>query len=116
MWFQAPVAPRRTNGQTARLEPFGGLKVMTHFYLYLSIILLAKALTLAVVALIRQRRRPEGLHRGVPETVTDLEPFTCLKADLKQVNDGAFLCHMRFANQGVRSLLAREEAGRIISG
>ena len=89
---------------------------MTHFYLYLLIILLAKALTLAVVALIRQRRRPEGLHRGVPETVTDLEPFTCLKADLKQVNDGAFLCHMRFANQGVRSLLAREEAGRIISG
>ncbi len=77
---------------------------------------MAKALTLAVVALIRQRRRPEGLHRGVPETVTDLEPFTCLKADLKQVNDGAFLCHMRFANQGVRSLLAREEASRIISG
>ena len=81
---------------------------MTHFYLYLLIILLAKALTLAVVALVRQRRRPEGLHCGVPETVTDLEPFTCLKADLKQVNEGVFLCHMRFANQEGRSLLARE--------
>ena len=89
---------------------------MTHFYLYLLIILLAKALTLAVVALVRQRRRAEGVHRGIPETVTDLEPFTCLKADLKQVNEGVFLCHMRFANQEGRSLLAREEAGRPIPG
>ena len=110
------MPPRRTNGQIARLEPFGGLKVMTHFYLYLLIILLAKALTLAVVALVRQRRRPEGVHRGIPETATDLEPFTCLKADLKQVNDGVFLCHMRFANQAGRDLLAPEETVRRIPG
>ena len=92
------------------------LKVMAHFYLYLSIILLAKALTLAVVALARQRRRAEGAPRGVPDTATDLEPFTCLRADLKQVNEGVFLCHMRFANQAGRDLLAPEETVRRIPG
>ena len=89
---------------------------MTHFYLYLSIILLAKALALAVVALTRQRRRAERLDCSLSDTPADLEPFTCLKADLKEVNEGVFLCRMRFANQAGRNLLATEEAGRRISG
>ena len=85
-------------------QPFGGLQVMTHFYLYLSIILLAKALTLAVVALARQRRRAERPDCSVSDTYVDLEPFTCLKADLKEVNEGVFLCRMRFANRAGRDL------------
>ncbi len=91
-----------------RPEPFGGFQVMTHFYLYLSIILLAKALALAVVALTRQRRRAERLDCSVSDTPADLEPFTCLKADLKEVNEGVFLCRMRFANQAGRNLLEPE--------
>lgn len=89
---------------------------MTHFYLYLAIILLAKAFALAVVALARQRRKAEGTDCGVPDTPADPEPFTCLKADLKEVNEGVFLCQMRFANRAGRNLLAPEEAGRRISG
>ena len=82
---------------------------MTHFYLYLSIILLAKALTLAVVALIRQRHREDRTDCGVRDAPAHSERFICLKADLKEVNQGVFLCRMRFANQGslkeeVRSL------------
>ncbi|MDE2666777.1 MAG: hypothetical protein OXI69_11565 [Acidobacteriota bacterium] len=77
---------------------------MTHFYLYLSIILLAKGLTLAVVALARQRRRAEPPDCSAPATPADLEPFTCLKAELKEVNEGVFLCRMRFANQAGRHL------------
>lgn len=84
----------------ARPEPFGGLQVMTHFYLYLLIILLAKAFTLAVVALARQRRRAERPHCSLSEAPAGPQPFTCLEADLKEVNEGVFLCRMRFANQG----------------
>ena len=73
---------------------------MTHFYLYLSIILLAKGLTLAMVALARRRRRAERPDCSLSDTPADPEPFTCLKADLKEVNEGVFLCRMRFANQG----------------
>lgn len=99
----------------ARPEPFGGFQVMTHFYLYLSIIVLAKGLTLAVLALARQRRRAERLDCSLSDSSADLEPFTCLKADLKEVNEGVFLCRMRFANQAGRILLDQEEAGRRIS-
>ena len=81
-------------------EPSGGLQVMTHFYLYLLIILLAKAFTLAVVALARQRRRAEPPDCRVSEAPADPQPFTCLKADLKEVDQGVYLCQMRFANQG----------------
>ena len=77
---------------------------MTHFYLYLSIILLAKGLTLAVVALARQRSRAERPDCSASATPADLEPFTCLKAELKEVNEGVFLCRMRFANQAGRDL------------
>ena len=89
---------------------------MTHFYLYLSIILLAKGLTLAVVVLARQRRSAERPDCSPSATPADLEPFTCLKAELKEVNEGVFLCRMRFANQTGRNLLAPEEAGRRIPG
>ncbi len=85
---------------------------MTHFYLYLSIILLAKALALAVVALTRQRRRAERLDCSVSDTPADPEPFTCLKADLKEVNEGVFLCRMRFANQAGHNLLEPERVKR----
>lgn len=77
---------------------------MTHFYLYLSIILLVKGLTLAVVALARQRLGAERPDCIAPEPPADPEPFTCLEADLKEVNEGVFLCRMRFANQAGRSL------------
>ena len=77
---------------------------MSHFYLYLAIIVLAKALTLAVVALARQRRRAERTNCSVFDTPADPEPFTCLKADLEEVNEGEFLCRMRFANPAGRSL------------
>ena len=77
---------------------------MTHFYLYLSIILLAKGLTLAVVALARKRRKTERPDFSLSDTPADPEPFTCLKADLKEVNEGVFLCRMRFANQAGRHL------------
>ena len=87
-----------------RSEPFGRFQVMTHFFLYLSIILLAKGLTLAVVALALQRRRAERLDCSLSDSPADLEPFTCLKADLKEVNEGVFLCRMRFANQAGRHL------------
>lgn len=96
----------------ARLGPFGGFQAMTHFYLYLSIILLAKGLTLAVVALARQRRRAERPDCRASDAPTDLEPFTCLKADLEEVNEGIFLCRMRFANRAGRKLLEPEETGR----
>lgn len=89
---------------------------MSHFYLYLSIILLAKALTLAVVALIRQRHRQDRTDRGVRDTPAHSERFTCLKADLKEVNQGVFLCRMRFANQAGHKLLEPEEAARRIYG
>ena len=46
------------------------------------------------------------------DTYVDLEPFTCLKADLKEVNEGVFLCRMRFANRAGRKLLEPEETGR----
>ena len=88
---------------------------MTHFFLYLSIILLAKGLTLAVVALVRQRSRAERSDCIVSDTPTDLESFTCLKADLEEVTEGVFLCRMRFANTTGRNLLDQEEAGRRIS-
>lgn len=93
----------------ARPEPFGGLQIMTHFYLYLSIILLAQALALALLALIRQRHGEDRTDCGVRDTPARLEFFTCLEADLKEVNEGVYLCQMRFANQGrlkfeVRSL------------
>lgn len=88
----------------ARPEPFGGFQVMSHFYLYLSIIVLAKAFTLAVVALARQRRRAERPDCSLSDTPADPEPFTCLKADLKEINEGVFLCRMRFANQAGRRL------------
>ncbi len=85
---------------------------MTHFYLYLSIILLAKGLTLAVVALARQRRRAERPDCSESVAPDELEPFTCLKAELKEVNEGVFLCRMRFANQAGRKLLEPKETGR----
>ncbi len=88
---------------------------MTHFYLYLSIILLAKGLALAVVALTRQRRRAESMDYGVHDTPTHMEPFTCLRADLEEVNEGVFHCRMRFANQAGCNLLATEEAGQRFS-
>lgn len=77
---------------------------MSHLYLYLSIIVLAKAFTLAVVALARQRRRAERPDCSLSDSPAELEPFTCLKADLKEVNEGVFLCRMRFANQAGRHL------------
>ena len=77
---------------------------MTHFYLYLAIILLAKGLTLAVMALARQRRKAERPDCSASDIPADPEPFTCLKADLKEVNEGVFLCRMRFANQAGRGL------------
>ncbi len=82
---------------------------MTHFYLYLSIILLAQALALTLLALIRQRHGEDRTDCGVRDTPARLELFTCLEADLKEVNEGVYLCQMRFANQGrlkfeVRSL------------
>ena len=89
---------------------------MSHLFLYLSIILLAKGLTLAVVALVRQRHRAERLDCSRSDSPADLEPFTCLKADLEEVNEGVFMCRMRFANQTGRNLLAPEEAGRRIPG
>jgi len=88
----------------ARPEPFGGFQVMPHFYLYLSIIVLAKGLTLAVMALARKRRRAERLDCSLSDPPAEPEPFTCLKADLKEVNEGVFLCRMRFANQSGRHL------------
>ena len=83
----------------ARPEPFGGLQIMTHFYLYLSIILLAQALALTLLALIRQRHREDRTDCGVRNTPAHSERFTCLEADLKEVNQGVYLCQMRFANQ-----------------
>ncbi len=77
---------------------------MSHFYLYLSIIVLAKALTLGLLALARQQRKAERLDRNPSDTPADLEPFTCLKADLKEVNEGVIVCRMRFANQAGRDL------------
>ncbi|MDE2756075.1 MAG: hypothetical protein OXU26_10430 [Acidobacteriota bacterium] len=77
---------------------------MSHFYLYLAIIVLAKALTLAVVALARQRRRTERPDCSLSDTPAHPEPFTCLEADLKEVNEGVFLCRMRFANEASRRL------------
>ncbi|MCY3758492.1 MAG: hypothetical protein OXG96_12285 [Acidobacteria bacterium] len=77
---------------------------MSHFYLYLSIIVLAKALTLGLLALARQRRKAERLDRSASDTPADLELFSCLKADLKEVDEGVFLCRMRFANQAGRDL------------
>lgn len=73
---------------------------MTHFYLYLLIILLVKAFTLAVVALARQRRRAERTDCSLSDSPSGPEPFTCLRADLKEVDQGVYLCQMRFANQG----------------
>jgi hypothetical protein len=82
---------------------------MTLFYLYLLIILSATTFTLAVMALARHRRKVERPDWGVSEVPADPELFTCIKADLKEVDQGVYLCQMRFANQGslkfeVRSL------------
>ena len=104
MWLKVLVVPSPGPGSHGSPGALQRVSVMTHFYLYLSIILLAKALTLALVALARQRRRAKRPNCSRSDTPTDLEPFTCLKADLEEVNEGVFLCRMRFANPAGRSL------------
>ncbi len=85
---------------------------MANFYLYLSIILAAKVVTLAVVALARQRQRKERSNGGAPDSQTNFEPFYCVKADLKEVSEGVFVCQMMFANQSGCSLIPQRQASR----
>ncbi len=85
---------------------------MANLYLFLSIILAAKVATLAVMVLTRQRQSKERSHGRVLESPPDLEPFYCVKADLKEVNEGVFVCQMMFANQTGSSLIAPRQASR----